>query len=65
MYDSIFLSLGNDIIKADVIFVINHFILASIGNNIIKTEMFFVMDHSTFKRDETGMVADSYNIDKI
>ena len=38
-------------------------ILPSLGDDIIKADTVFVMYHSTFKRDETGMVFYSLNID--
>ena len=63
MYDSIFPSLGNDIIihQGRMIFVIYHSNLAFLGDDIIKADTVFVMYYSTFKSDETGIVVYSFN----
>ena len=67
MYDSVFTSLGNDIIfiMAVIIFVNYYSILASLGNDIIEAGTVVVMYYSTFKGDETAMVDYSFHNDII
>ena len=44
---------------ADMIFAYN----SIFGDDTINADTVFVMYHSTFKRDETGMVVYTFNID--